>query len=245
MFIVTAVITFPVAIVGFFLWPGTPDKSQSYFLSEEELALARKRLVKFGHQPVAQGLSSVMIKKVSTSWHVYVLTFWDILWWNATVDTFTGGYLLWITSLERYSTGSINELGSTSAAIGIFYILGVCYIADMKILSRPFVTTLSCSVNIIGMITLVIWDVPEAALWFAFNTIFAGLAYSAVIHGWASDILRHNLEERAFVLILMNSFSQSSTAWTPLLVFKTVEGPRFLKGYSFCIACSLCFIACT
>ncbi|KAE9371200.1 MFS general substrate transporter [Stipitochalara longipes BDJ] len=213
MFIITAAITFPVAIVGFFLWPGTPDKSQSYFLSEEELALARKQF------------SLAMLKKVFTSWHVYVLTFWDILWWNGTVDTFTGGYLLWITSLGRYSSGTINELGSTSATI--------------------VVITLSCTVNIIGMIILVIWDVPEAALWFAFNTIFAGLAYSAVIHGWASDILRHNLEERAFVLMVMNSFSQSSTAWTLLFVFKTVEGPCFLKGYSFGIACSLCFIAWT
>lgn len=28
MFIITATITFPVAIFGFFLWPGTPVKSQ-------------------------------------------------------------------------------------------------------------------------------------------------------------------------------------------------------------------------
>ncbi len=31
----------------------------------------------------------------------------------------------------------------------------------------------------------------------------------------------------------MNLIAQSTTAWTSLLVFKTVEGPRFLKGVTF------------
>ncbi|KAK7955646.1 Major facilitator superfamily transporter [Apiospora aurea] len=38
------------------------------------------------------------------------------------------------------------------------------------------------------------------------------------------------------------AISQSTTAWTPLLVFRTVEAPRFPKGYAFCLACAVVLI---
>lgn len=243
MFIITAAITFPVALLGFILWPGTPEKPQSLFLTKEEMALARKRLEKNGHE-LPKGFSWAMVVKIFKSWHVYVLTIWDILFWNASVGALQGGYVLWLSSLERYTKGQVNQLGSISPAIGIFIVLFVCFASDM-IMSRPAIITLSCIVSIIGYIILVVWDVPDAALWFSFNTMYTGLAYSSVIYGWANDILKHNTEERAFVLIVMNAVAQSTTVWTPLLVFQTVEAPRFIKGYPFCLAISILFIACT
>jgi hypothetical protein len=54
--------------------------------------------------------------------------------------------------------------------------------------------------------------------------------------------LKHDPDVRSFMLIAMNSISQSTTAWTPLLVYKTVEAPRFTKGYVFTAANSVCLI---
>jgi hypothetical protein len=44
MFVISALMTIPVAISGVFLWPGTPAKPNKLFLSDHELALAVKRL---------------------------------------------------------------------------------------------------------------------------------------------------------------------------------------------------------
>lgn len=97
--------------------------------------------------------------------------------------------------------------------------------------------------NLIALIILIIWNVPEAAKWFAFNTTYSSVAMSSVLYGWANDILKHEDDERAFALIAMNTIAQSTTVWTPLLVYQTVEAPRFLKGYSFTAAFAVLLIA--
>ncbi|PVH15326.1 uncharacterized protein CXQ87_003164 [Candidozyma duobushaemuli] len=35
-------------------------------------------------------------------------------------------------------------------------------------------------------------------------------------------------------------FAQASTAWMAVIVWKTEEAPRYLKGYSFTAACAFC-----
>jgi len=84
------------------------------------------------------------------------------------------------------------------------------------------------------MVILAIWNVPEAAKWFAFNSAYTQVAMSSVLYGWANDILRHDATERSVILTFMNLFAQSTTAWTGVLVFPTKEGPRFFKGWTFC-----------
>src|SRR4051794_32624012 len=131
MYIITALMTIPVAIAGIFIWPGTPSRPNTLFLTQEELALARKRLDKTDsdddevsserslrlQKPVLAVFGAVLL-----DWKVYVLTFWDILFWNSGSSGY-GGYLLWLKSLKRYSTPKLNQLSATSPALGIFYVL--------------------------------------------------------------------------------------------------------------------------
>lgn len=173
-----------------------------------------------------------------------MLIIWDIFFWNGSLNSTTGGYILWLKSLKEFSTARLNDLSTTSPAIGIFYVLFICFGADL-FLGRPGAITLAHTWNLIGLIILIIWDVPKAAKWFAFNTTYSSVAMSSVLYGWANDILRQDPDVRSFMLIAMNSISQSTTAWTPLLVYKTVEAPQFRKGYSFTAACSVCLIAMT
>lgn len=99
--------------------------------------------------------------------------------------------------------------------------------------------------NFTAMVILAIWDVSEAAKWFAFNSTYTQVAMSSVLYGWSNEILRHNAAERSFTLVFMNLIAQSTTAWTGVLVFKTVEAPRFLKGWTFCAVCSFLLVVFT
>lgn len=240
MFIITAVMTLPLAIAGFLVWPGTPDKPNRLVLSEDDITLAKARLRNHSHQTK---YSWGTLRRVFTDWKVYVLTFWDILFWNSAVSS-QGVYLLWLKSLKRYSTAELNQLSTTSPALGIFYVLFICFGADL-FLTRAGAITLAHVYNSIGLLILVIWNVPESAKWFAFNTNYACVAMSSVLYGWANDILKHDVDERATTLIVMNTIAQSTTAWTYLLTFPTSEAPRFPKGYPFTLAMSLALIAFT
>jgi hypothetical protein len=146
--------------------------------------------------------------------------------------------------LKRYSTKQLNDLSASSPGIGIFYVLFICFGADL-FLGRAGAIILAHTWNSIGLIILTIWDVPKSAKWFAFNTNYSSVAMSSVLYGWANDILKHEASERSFALIAINSIAQSTTAWTPLLTYKTVEAPRFPKGYPFSLDNAIALILMT
>lgn len=241
MYIICSIITIPVGILGYILLPGTPDRPNRIILKEKDIAAAVHRLHRDGHGTTEKKVSFGTLKAVFTRWQVWALLLLDIFFWNGSINTSSGGFLLWLKSLNRYSKSHVNELGSTAPALGIFYTLFVCFASDL-VLGPAWAITMAHTWNIIGLIILVVWHVPESALWFAFLTTYSAVAMSSVLYGWVNSSLRYSAAERSFVLVLINAVSQSTTAWTPLLVFKTVEAPRFTKGYSFVLANAICLI---
>lgn len=242
MFIITSIITLPLAFVGFVLWPGTPDKPNRLLLSEKEIKIARVRLERHGAQRKSLPFSWDRLRRIFTGWKFYVLIILDIFFFNTSANT--AAFLLWIKSLHRFDTPTINNLGAIAPALGIFYILFINFGADL-FLGRPGAITLASLWNLTGLIILVTWDVRESAKWFAFSTNYASVAVSSVLYGWANIILRHNAEERALTLILMIAIATSTNAWVPLLVWPTVEAPRFPRGYPYAAANVVCLILMT
>lgn len=228
-------------ILGYFILPGTPDMPNNIFLKQTDIDLATQRLKRAGHATKGKFQWRV-IKQLATKWQFWALVWLDIFFWNGSINTSTGGFLLWIKSLDRYSIPKVNELGTISPALGIFYTLLICFASDL-FLGPAWAITAAHVWNIIGLVILVVWKVPEPALWFAFATTYSAVAMSSVLYGWVNHQLRGSPAQRAFTLVLINAVSQSTTAWTPLLVFPTVEAPRFTKGYSFVLANAICLIA--
>lgn len=238
--------TIPVAIAGVFIWPGTPAKPNKLFLSDAELALAVHRLKDVKADVEDEGAKQSrldLLKNIFKDWKIYVLTLWAIWFWNAGA-TGSGGYLLWLKSLHRYSTPKVNQLGTTAPALGILYVLFVNFSSDL-LWGPSGAIAFAHAWNFTAMIILAVWNVPEAAKWFAFNSTYTQVAMSSTLYGWANHILRHNTAERSVILTFMNLVAQSTTAWTSVLVFKTVEGPRFLKGTTFCAVNSFVLVVFT
>ena len=180
MFIITSIITLPLAFVGFVLWPGTPDKPNRLLLSEKEIKIARVRLERHGAQLKSLPFSWDRLRRIFTGWKFYVLIIWDIFFFNTSANT--AAFLLWIKSLHRFDTPTINNLGAIAPALGIFYILFINFGADL-FLGRPGAITLASLWNLTGLIILVTWDVRESAKWFAFSTNYASVAVSSVLYG--------------------------------------------------------------
>jgi hypothetical protein len=241
MYIICAIITIPIGILGLFVLPGTPDKPNTWVLKDSDVQLARSRLQRAGHKTEGTVTLQTFLR-IAKSPHVWALLLLDNFFWNGSVNTSTGGYLLWLKSLKRYTPARLNELGAIPPALGIFYTLAVCFASDL-ILGPAWAITVAHFWNIIGLIILTIWHVPESALWFAFMTTYSAVAMSSVLYGWINSQLSYSPAERSVALVFANTVAQSTTAWTPLLVFKTVEAPRFHKGYPFVLANSVCLIA--
>lgn len=243
MYIICALITFPVGVIGYFVIPGTIDQPNRWVLNDKDIATAKERLSRGGH--VTKGKFKLShIKRILGSPHFWTVILVDVLFWNAGIQKSTGAFLLWIKSLDRYSPASINNLGSIAPAIGIFLNVITCFSSDL-LWGPAWAITFASVMNAIGLIILVIWKVPESATWYAFAGMYWSSSLSSVLHGWVNTILRDSPEERSFTLVLITIIAQSSTAWTPLLTFPTVEAPRYPKGFSFCLGCAIALIAAT
>ncbi|KAA8643481.1 putative MFS transporter Seo1 [Aspergillus tanneri] len=247
MYIICAIITIPIGILGYFILPGTSDRPNRIVLTDHDLSVSQTRLQRAGHEVLPHGhrdghFTLSTCTNVLRSWRFWALLLLAVFFWNGSLNTTTGGYLLWLKSLNRYSTSRLNSLAAISPALGIFYTLFICFASDLLI-GPAWAITLAHVWNLIGLIILVTWPVSESALWFGFLTTYSAVAMSSVLYGWVNTQLRHSPVERAVTLIAINTVAQSTTAWTPLLVFKTVEGPRFTKGYAFVLGNAVCLIA--
>lgn len=237
VYIICALITIPIGMLGYFIVPGTPDQPNRLVLSKEDTMLGTTRLQRAGHQ--SHGKFDIRtLKRAMGRPQVWGIVAVDVFFWNAGLPGSTGSFLLWIKSLGRYSPAKTNELGTIAPALGIFYTLLVCFLSDLA-LGPAWAITLAHVWNAIGLVILTVWNVPESAKWLAYATNYSSQSMSSVLHGWVNTQLRDAPAERAFTLVLINAVSQSTTAWTPLLVFPTVEAPRFPKGYAFSLACAV------
>ncbi|KAJ4363970.1 MFS transporter (Seo1) [Neocucurbitaria cava] len=209
---------------------GTIDKPNKLVLSEQDLEIARQRPKRNGHK-VQSKLKLRHIKQIMSSPHFWIVVFVDVLFWNAGVNS--GAFLLWLKILKKFDTATVNGYGTIPPAVGIFLVLFAKFSSDL----------LWGSVWGITFATIqTIWKIPEPAKWFTYCNFGWSYALSSVLHGWVNNILRDSHEIRSFTLVFINIIAQSSTAWTGLLAYKTVQAPRFPHRYAFSLSMSTSLI---
>lgn len=240
-FIIDAIISVVVGIIGFYSLPGDPYNCYSIFLTDDEIRLARKRLKEnqTGKSDFNKNVFDLKLwKSIFSDWKIYILSLWNIFCWNDS-NVSSGAYLLWLKSLQKYSIPKVNKLSMITPGLGIVYLMLTGILAD-KSHSRWFAIIFTQVFNIIGNSILAAWDVKEGAKWFGFMLQCFGWAMAPVLYSWQNDICRKDSQTRAITLVTMNILAQSSTAWISVLVWKTEEAPRYLKGFTFTACSAFC-----
>lgn len=252
IFIIDGIISLVIGVIGFYMLPGTSSRFYSIFFTDDEIRLLRRRLKK-NHvaaekNNVLKNLVSWKVwKSIFTSWEIYVLSLWDIFCWNNNNGT-SGAYLIWLQSLTktdsvgkvvaRFDKGRLQDLGALTPGLGLLWLILTCTYADL-FHSRWLAIVWSQVFNILGNVILAVWHVPEGAKWFAFCLQYFGWAMAPVLYSWQNDICRRDGQKRAVILVSMNMLAQSTTAWTLVLVWKTVDKPRYFKGFTFTASSAL------
>jgi hypothetical protein len=71
VFIIDGIISLPIAIAGFFLFPGLPNSPRIWWLKEEEQKLAQARMQTDGVKKSGK-IGKRMLKRVFGQWHFYI-----------------------------------------------------------------------------------------------------------------------------------------------------------------------------
>lgn len=235
MFLIGGIVTFPVAIFGLLIFPGSPDGKKSWILTEEEHELAKERMRLVGRktrQAVPWNLSSV--KRLVGRWHFWVLIPTTVIIQQGYVSQLNSTWTLWIRSNKQFDIPTVNNLTTISPCVQIIWIVSFSLLNDrFGHLAKLPIFGFAMTLQFLSHLAFVLYDQSSYGYkWFAIAVGSAQNATMPVWFSWANLICKHDAEERAFVLGAMLAISMAFQTWVPLLTLKTVEAPRFFIGYT-------------
>ncbi|KXJ87582.1 major facilitator superfamily transporter [Microdochium bolleyi] len=223
LFLIQGIITLPTAFIGFAFWPGLPISPKRWYFSDEEHALAIKRM------PV--------IEKEGITWKTFKYTLSRPMWWICVpcyiclcqAGYWTNYMQLWLKRSGGYSVQLINILPT--------------FIDIIKALSSWLGTTLAGCLSLRGLwsfqftfmlfasLVLSVWNVPDILKFVAFYSGgFHGMA-SPILYSWVNSTLKDNYGERGLIISSMMTLGFTMQIWVPLFTYPTVQAPRFPHGY--------------
>ncbi|KAL5363372.1 major facilitator superfamily domain-containing protein [Aspergillus floccosus] len=240
LFIVDGLITLPIAIYGFFLFPDTPTTTKAPYLSAEERALAIARIPEAGVVKVPLNLA--FVKRVFTTWYWYAFT---MLWVIAgETESFSTNYLLALYMkshpTNKYSVAQLNNYPTGIPAVGIISTLFWATLTDFLGGKRYLV---GYWIGITGIVTsvMILTRFDSTAVVFA-AYYWAGSVYAcqATFFAWCNDAMRYQDDRlRSVVIASMNAGSNAVNAWWSILFYSATFAPKFVKGMWAMIGCSI------
>lgn len=89
------VVSLPICIAGYFMIPDLPENTRAFYLTDDDAALARKRMDSIGRAP-RRKLGWSILKRVFTRWHVWALTLLYIIFINTGPSSSVNPLPLWL-----------------------------------------------------------------------------------------------------------------------------------------------------
>ncbi|KAL4779661.1 major facilitator superfamily domain-containing protein [Aspergillus varians] len=240
LFLIDGLITIPIAVYGFLVFPDTPTTTKARYLTSEEKALAVARIPESGAVKVP--LNWNFLKSVVTSWYWYAFT---ILWIIAgETESFSSNTLLALYMQSHptnsYTVSQLNNYPTGVPAVGIVSTLFWATLTDFMGGKR----------YLVGYFIAITGIVTSALILGCFDstpTVFgayywAGSVYAcqATFFAWCNDAMRYKDQRlRSVVLASMNVGSNAVNAWWIIIFYSANFAPRFTKGMWAMIACSI------
>ncbi|KAL1643221.1 hypothetical protein SLS61_009320 [Didymella pomorum] len=228
LFIMDGIISAPICLAGFFLLPDLPENSRAFYLTENDRALAKRRMESVGRAP-RKKLTLATFRRIFSRWHVYLLTILYIIFINISPSGSVNPFSLWLKS-EGLSISKINIIPTASSAIQLVLTVSLAIISD-AIRHRARIMSISTLLGGFAALCLAIWNIPSGLKWFSFFLQRASVPYGPLSMSWANEICGADAEERTIVIGVMNSMGYAFNAFVPLLTYPQTDAPRFRKGF--------------
>ncbi|RSL61368.1 hypothetical protein CEP53_005105 [Fusarium sp. AF-6] len=242
LFITNTIVSLPIAISGFFFLPDLPEITKVWYLTKDEIALAKKRMELEGRAERAPYTKAKFVK-IFSSWHIYALTLLYILFNNGNGGSSQPAFPIWLKE-QGYTIQEVNIYPTIVEVISIVTTLIYAWTSDSLFRGARWPAILfSGLVKIIAYAGLTVWNVPNSFTWACFMLCGFGGGISGLTFAWAHEICSEDNEERALVTGAMNEMAYVFQAWLPLLIWQQVEAPAYPKGYPTMVGMAIALIA--
>ncbi|PNY29648.1 Pantothenate transporter liz1 [Tolypocladium capitatum] len=248
LFIVDGLLTIPVALYGFFLFPNTPHTTTAFYLSEAERKLAISRV------PTVEERSPItlrFLKKVLTSWYWWgFVGLWAIA---GETESFSSNSLLALYlqkhPVHKYTVEELNNYPTGVAAVGIvstlFWATVTDFLGGKRYLVGYYIGITAIATSIMILVASRNPTSPTSTSVTMGAYYWAGSVYAcqATFFAWCNDAMRY--EEAVFrgvVLAGMNLGSNAVNAWWSIIFYGASMAPWFTRGMWAMIACSIALV---
>ncbi|KAH8700251.1 pantothenate transporter liz1 [Talaromyces proteolyticus] len=225
LYIVCGGMTIPVGIVTFFFYPDVPHNTRAWYLSAEEIEIARDRVNKAGKAAPAK-ISTATFLRAARRWRWYAFTLGYVLYGSGCAAT--SYFAIWLKA-EGFSVTERNVIPTGSNLISAFCVVLWGFLSDYTG-SRFLFVILPLVYGLVPNGILAVWPASVGLKEFAFLTDGVQLM-TAIFYTWANEVCSDDNEERAFVVSSMNGFQYAVAAWLPIVIFPQTEAPSFRKGF--------------
>uniref|UniRef100_A0A8H8CL24 MFS general substrate transporter n=1 Tax=Psilocybe cubensis TaxID=181762 RepID=A0A8H8CL24_PSICU len=231
LFIIDGIITLPIALYGFLVFPDLPRTTKAFYLSEEERVLAYERLEQVGKLEQAQSrpLSWNILRRVLGRWRWYACSLLFAV--SGETESFGSNNLMgqWLKAIGGYTVEQIDFYPSGSTAFAIASTLVCATWTDHTQVRWPVLVYMSIAC-IISAICILVWSSPTGLKFFAYYLAGASYAGQATTFAWANQICADDDQERAVVLASMNMWNNAVNAWWSIVFYPATDAPKFRKG---------------
>ncbi|KDQ29140.1 hypothetical protein PLEOSDRAFT_1092830 [Pleurotus ostreatus PC15] len=247
LFIVDGIITLPIALYGYLVFPDVPAITNAFYLTDEERRLAVKRLETDDFEVSRSNPFSLnLAKRVLSRWRWYGCSLLFAI--SGETESFGTnnlmGQYLKAHPTHTYTVEQIDFYPSGATAFAILSTLICATWTDHTRIRWPVLVYMSVCV-LISSVCILVWNSPTGLKFFAYYLAGASYAGQATTFAWANQICADDDQERGVVLASMNMWNNVINAWWPLVFYPATDAPRFTKGMYAMIGVAIATLAAT
>lgn len=230
LFIINFVISMPIALAGFFLFPDVPEICRAWYLTKEEIALGQKRMELEGRAGRSK-YTKAKLKKIFSSWHIYLLTLLYVLFNNGNGYGSQPVFADWL-KYRGFPTKQVNTYPTIAQAVQVITTFAYAWTSDTIFRGARWPGIVySGANNFVINVSMAIWNIPDGWKWACFILQGFGGGISGLIMAWTHEICSDDNEERALVVGTMNEMAYVFQAWLPNVIWQETSAPEFHKGF--------------
>ncbi|KAF2717611.1 MFS general substrate transporter [Polychaeton citri CBS 116435] len=227
LFVIDFLITLPIALYGYIIFPDTPSSTRAKYLRPQERILAIERLPEVEKQRGILGWS--LVRRVVLSWHWWAFV---LLWIaNSNTEMYSTNAImqLWLKSTGDFTVEQVNYIPTSVSGMGIVATLSLGWYSDWS-KGRRWHVGIFLSITAISSGALFLSPPTRAARFAALVLNGCQFAGQTVMFAWANDLMRKDDAKRAVVISSMNMFSTAVYMFWSILFYNAEQGPDWYEG---------------
>lgn len=236
MFIIDAIISFPIGIYTMFTDPNTPSTTDVWYFTEQDKLVGKERRRRIGAQlNTREKYTWTKIKLFFNTWHIYVFPILFLCYNNSCAANSQPTFQSFIKNYLELGPEKYNTFPSYVAACGI--VITVIFALFHNAIGgkkNHFFVGLFFVIVMFGCAVLSAWNIPIGLHWAAY--FFIGVPTSwgqPFIFSWVNRLLFEDDMKRNFLVVSTNVLAYVTGAWVPIFVWNTGDKPQYFIGFTY------------